>query len=108
MRFGYRSILVSLSLKRVPHLHLQVEWNIPVPRDPQMKWWCDLMSQHLAGPIIKYNDTFFYWLEPQILMIDDYAYARLDFRHDLDLVLPEGSHWGDLGKIFFFSFMVFL
>ena len=56
------------------------------------------MSRHVGGPIIKYNDTFFDWLEPQILMIDDYVYTRMDFRNDPDLVLPEGSQWGDLGK----------
>jgi hypothetical protein len=31
-------------------------------------------------------------------MIDDYTYVGLDFRHDHDVVLPEGSQWGDLGK----------
>jgi hypothetical protein len=72
-----------------------------------MKRWCDLMSRHVAGPIIKYNDTFFYWIEPQILMIDDYAYVRMDFFNDLDLVLPEGSQSGDLGKKFFFPLWCF-
>jgi hypothetical protein len=42
-----------------------------------MKRWCDLMAWHVAGPIIKYNDAFFDWLRPQILMIDDYAYVGL-------------------------------
>ena len=31
-------------------------------------------------------------------MIDDYAYVGMDFCNDPDLVLPEGSQWGDLGK----------
>ena len=97
-KFGYGSILVSFFLERVPHLRLQVEWGIPAPRDPRMKRWCDLMARHVAGPIIKYNDAFFDQLRPQILMIDDYAYAGLDFRGDPDLVLLEGSQWGDLGK----------
>jgi hypothetical protein len=56
-----------------------------------MKRWCDLMTQHVAGRIVKYDDAFFNWLGPQILMIDDYAYASLDFRGDPDFVLPEGS-----------------
>jgi hypothetical protein len=97
-QFGYGSILVSFFLERVPHFRLQVDWNIPAPRDPRMKRWCDLMSRHVAGPIIRYNDTFFDWLEPQILMIDDYAYVGLDFHNDPDLVLPEGSQWGELGE----------
>jgi hypothetical protein len=31
-------------------------------------------------------------------MIDDYAYVRLDFLNDPNLVLPDGSQWGELGK----------
>jgi hypothetical protein len=64
------------------------------------------MAQHVAGLIIKYDDTFFDWLQPKLLMVDDYAYADLYFRGDLDLVLPEDAQWGDLGKncTHFFSF----
>jgi hypothetical protein len=43
-QFGYGSILVSFFLERVPHFLLHVDWNIPTPRDPRMKRWCDLMS----------------------------------------------------------------
>jgi hypothetical protein len=49
------------------------------------------MTWHVAGQIVKYDDALFNWLGPQILMIDDYAYADLEFRGDPDLVLPEGS-----------------
>jgi hypothetical protein len=31
-------------------------------------------------------------------MIDDYAYVELDFHNDPDLVLLEGSQWGELGE----------
>ena len=103
-KFGFGYILVSFFLERVPHLRLQVEWGLPAPRDPRMKWWCDLMARHVAGPIIKYNDAFFDWLRPQILMIDDYAYVGLDFRGDPDLVLPEGSQWWNIGKKYFLFF----
>jgi hypothetical protein len=33
-----------------------------------------------------------------MLMVDDYAYAGLDFQGDPDLVLPEDAQWGELGK----------
>ena len=33
-----------------------------------------------------------------MLMVDDYAYVRLDFQGDLDLALSEDAQWGDLGK----------
>jgi hypothetical protein len=67
------------------------------------------MAWHVARPIIKYDDTFFDWLQPQMLMVDDYAYARLDFRGDLDLVLQEDAQWGELGKKYthFFLFKCF-
>jgi hypothetical protein len=107
----YGSIWVSFFLERVPHFQLHEEWRIPAPRDPIMKRWCDLMARHVAGPIIKYNDAFFNWLRPQILMIDDYVYVVLEFWGDPDLGLLERYQWGDLGKkdiLFFIVFCVFL
>ena len=66
------------------------------------------MVWHVVDPIVKYNDTFFDWLRPQILMIDDYVYVILDFWGDPDLVLPEGFQWGNLGKKYILFFIVFL
>jgi hypothetical protein len=97
-QFGYGSLLVSFFLERVPVFRLQVEWDFPGPRDPRMLRWCRLMARHVAGPIVKYDDIFFDWLQNQMLMVDDYAYAGLDFRGDPDLALPEDAQWGDLGK----------
>jgi hypothetical protein len=90
-QFGYRSLLVSLFLERVPLLRLQVDWGLPAPEDLRMLRWCNLVALHVAGPIIRYNDAFFEWLRPQILMIDDYSYAGLDFRGDPDLALLEDA-----------------
>jgi hypothetical protein len=78
-QFGYGSFLVSFFLERVPVFLLQVEWNFAGPRDPRMLRWCRLMARHVAGPIVKYDDIFFDWLQNQMLMVDDYAYAGLDF-----------------------------
>jgi hypothetical protein len=38
-----------------------------------------------------------------MLMVDDYTYVGLDFRGDPDLVVPEGSQWGNLGKKYILS-----
>jgi hypothetical protein len=97
-QFGYGSILVSFFLERVPVLRLQVEWGIPTPQDPWMKIWVDLMARHGGVPIVKYDEVFFQWLRNQLIMVEDYAYAGMDFRGDPDLALPEGSQWGDIGK----------
>jgi hypothetical protein len=58
---------------------------------PTMLEWRNLMARNVAGPIIKYNDSFFDWLWPHMLMTDDYAYVGLDFRGDPDLALPEDA-----------------
>jgi hypothetical protein len=77
---------------------LQVEWSIPAPQDPRMNRWVDLMALHIAGHIVRYNDVFFDWLITQILMVNDYAYVRIEFHGYPNLSLPEGSQWGDIGK----------
>jgi hypothetical protein len=56
------------------------------------------MVRHGGGHIVRYNDVLFEWLRTQMLMVNDYAYAVLDFRGDTNLALPEGSQWGDIGK----------
>jgi len=75
--FVYGSILVSFFLERVPILRLQVEWGIPAPQDPHMKIWVDLMARHGGVPIIKYDKDFFQWLRDQIIMVEDYTYAKM-------------------------------
>ena len=47
---------------------------------------------------VKFSDPFFRWIRDQILMVEDYAYAGTDFSGDLDLPLPCGGQWGDIGK----------
>jgi hypothetical protein len=42
--------------------------------------------------------NFFDWLQGQVVMVEDYAYAGLDFRGDPDLILPEDTQWGNIGK----------
>jgi hypothetical protein len=96
---------VSFFLERVPLLRLQVEWGLPALEDLRMLRWCQVMARHVAGPIIKYNDAFFDWLRPQMLMVNDYSYGRLDFQGDTDLAMLEGAQWGDLSKKYtFFTF----
>ena len=41
--------------------------------------------------MVKFGDLFFRWLLDQILMVEDYAYASIDFIGDLDLSLPLGG-----------------
>jgi hypothetical protein len=97
-QFGYGSLIVSFFCERVLVYQLAGDWRFPGPREPRMLRWCQLMARHVAGPIVKYDDHFFDWLRNQVVMVEDYAYAGLDFRGDPDLALPEGSQWGNIGK----------
>ena len=56
------------------------------------------MARHVAGPIVRYDDQFFDWLQGQVVMVEDYAYVGLDFRGDPDLILSEDTQWGNIGK----------
>ena len=61
--------------------------------------WVELMACTRGGRVkVNYDVGFFYWLDDQILRIEDYAYAGTDFRGALDMPLPPGVQWGDIGK----------
>ena len=47
---------------------------------------------------VNFGDPLFRWLHDQILMVEDYAYAGMDFTRDPDLPLPPRGQWGDIGK----------
>ena len=64
---------------------------------------------------VKFSDPFFRWLRDHMLMVEEYAYACTDFIGDLDLPLPPGGQWGDIGKKqetlkmeFFLCFLCFI
>ena len=66
------------------------------PKDPRILRWVLVMGLYGGrGPKVVYGSTFFHWLRGQLLMIEDYAYDGVDFRDDLELVLPEGEMWDD-------------
>jgi hypothetical protein len=58
-----------------------------------------------------YNDKFFFWWRRQIIALDYYPYAGIDFRGDTDMPLPPGASYGTIGKTFlhisFFCTFVF-
>ena len=69
------------------------------------------------GKVRVYNPNpidFFPWWRWQIIAIDDYPYAGIDFRGDLDMPLPPGVAYGDIGNesqtffLKFFELLIFL
>ena len=56
--------------------------------------WVQIMARTGAGRgEVKLGDPFFRWLRDQILMVEDYAYAGMDFSGDPALC----SHLADSG-----------
>ena len=62
-------------------------------RDPAMVKWSSLLVRLGGGRQPHFLEDFFSRLDQDILVVDDYGYAGIDFRHDPDLVLPEGEDW---------------
>ena len=61
-----------------------------------------------------YPADFFPWWQRQIISIDDYPYAGLDFWGDPNMPLPPGAAYGDISNesqtlfLNFFELLIFL
>ena len=55
-----------------------------------------------------YAANFFPWWQRQIVTIDNYPYAGIDFHGDLDMPLPPGVAYGDIGNKSQTYFLIFL
>ena len=64
-----------------------------------------------GGRVANPNPTeFFPWWQRQIIAIEDYPYAGIDFLGAPDMPLPPGAAYGDIGKeseTHFLSFELF-
>ena len=55
-----------------------------------------------------YQTDFFPWWRRKIIAIDEYPYARIDFQGDLNMPLPRGATYSDIGnesQTLFLSFL---
>ena len=55
-----------------------------------------------------YPANLFPWWRRQIIAIDDYPYAGIDFRRDLGMPLPPRAEYGDIGNESQTHFLIFL
>ena len=99
--------------ERVPGLSPRVDVPLHGVRDPAQRCWVDAMRRLGGGRVANpYPANFFPWWRWQIIAIEDYPYAGIDFRGDPDMPLPPGSAYGDIGNesrplLFFKIFEVF-
>ena len=70
-----------------------------------MKKWHGMMTQLGGGRLPEFGDDLFSWFDLNIVVLDDYVYAREDFRGDSNMVFPNGKDFDDdLGKFFGYIF----
>ncbi|MDW3502974.1 hypothetical protein NQ272_27865, partial [Escherichia coli] len=63
---------------------------VGAPREHKMMRWVAVMARHLdeGEKVVLFPEAYFNWLEDQVFSIQDFPYARMDFRGDPDMVLP--------------------
>ena len=88
-QFGYGSILACFFFQRVPKMGPWPAMPSFTARDPTMLKWSGLLVQLGGRHQPNFSEDFFSRLDQDILIMDDYGYAGIDFRNDPDLVLPE-------------------
>ena len=109
--FGFDSILSTFFFERVLGLSPRVDIAPHGVWDPSQWCWVNVMHRlgwgRLANP---YPTDFFPWWRRQIIAIDDYPYAGIDFHGDQDMPLPLGETYGIISKesqTLFLSFELF-
>ena len=82
-----------------------------IARDPAMLKWSGLLVWLGGGCQPHFSEDFFSRLDQDIMVMDYYGYAGIDFCHDPDFVLPMGEDWdaslGMLWSLFFSYFWCF-
>jgi len=73
--------------------------------------WAVLLTRQGGGRTNEsFDDDFFAWLSQQILVIEDYPYAGIDFLRDPEIPVPPGEERGEMGKFssLFFCFFLYI
>ena len=97
--FGFNSILSAFFFERVPGLsprfHIAPHGVKNKAQIRRANFMRRLGGGRVANP---YPANFFLWWRRQIIAIDDYPYARIDFRGDPDMHLLPRSAYGDIAN----------
>jgi hypothetical protein len=66
-----------------------------------MVQWIEVIRGQGGGMVsTAYNYDFFFWWRWKIIALDDYPYVGINFQGDLDIPLPPGAAYGDIGNKF--------
>jgi hypothetical protein len=92
-------------------LHPRVLLEASGAREPRLRWWSTVLVHHGGGKGGHYFTTQVAQIWRQMLqVILRYLYAGVDFRGDLDMVLPPGEvfdHRGMLSIVYVLIYVIF-
>ena len=83
----------------------QLTVGVGPPRELKLMQWVAVMARHPdeGAKVVRFPAGYFHWLENQVFAIQDFLYAKMDYRGDPDMVLPQGEQWDDRGIFIFHS-----
>jgi hypothetical protein len=106
--FGFETLLCTLFFKRVPRISSrETIRGCNASFQALCRWEALLPQQGTTRLHEAFDDNFFDWWDHQIPMIEDYAYAGINFLRDPDIPMPLGEEHREIGKHIFFFFLIF-
>ena len=98
--FAFGSILVAFFLERVPALRPRVVLEVPAMREPRLRWWSEILVRHSDGEGGHYfsEEAAQIWRQTSQFILR-FPYAGVDFRGDLDMILPPGEVFDHRGTL---------
>jgi hypothetical protein len=66
--------------------------------EPHMERWTILSLRLGSDSEFRFTSDFFAWLRRQLIMIEYFPYARVDFQGSMDLILSVGEDWDASGE----------
>jgi hypothetical protein len=112
--FEFGTILCLFFFERVPSFSPRMTVRGHLVTFPAVCRWETLLPRQGGGRTVEsFNDDFFAWLSRQILAIEDYPYAGIDFSRDPSMPVPPGEVRGEIGKslpvqFLFFAYVIFM
>jgi hypothetical protein len=101
--FTFGSILVAFFLERVPVLRPRVVLEVPGVQEPCLRRWSEILVRHGGGEGGHYftEEEALIWRQTSQFILQ-FPYAGVDFRGDLDMVLPLGEVFDHRGMLCIF------
>jgi hypothetical protein len=100
--FRFGTMLCAFLFERVSSLSLRETTRGHITSFPSLCRWEAFLPRQGGGRVHEaFDDKFFDWWAHQILIIEDYPYARISFLRMPKMPMPPGEEHGEIGKHIF-------